>query len=45
MKKYTRQRLILDLIEENIIKTQERIIWISAKIRCKSYTSYNIKRY
>ncbi|MEB3429595.1 arginine repressor [Citroniella saccharovorans] len=25
MKKYTRQRLILDLIEENIIKTQEEL--------------------
>lgn len=45
MKKYTRQRLILDLIEENIIKTQEELSEYLQKIRCKSYTSYNIKRY
>ena len=42
MKKYTRQRIILDLVENNEIKTQEEL---SGKKGDSFYTSYSFKRY
>lgn len=44
MKKYTRQRIILDLVENNEIKTQEELSECLEK-RDSFYTSYSFKRY